>query len=111
MTHRCAFHASDPQGTPQAASSAVPDERLVSEADNPLADLLPYLYKQGIRDFIYVQSFSCLRSHVDARGLMPSIKETFKDINITFLEYDPGASQINQLSRLKLAIAIAAERH
>ncbi len=82
----------------------------VFTCEHPLPELLPKLYAQGIRDFIFVQSFGCLRSHVGARGALPGIKAEYPDTNITFLEYDPGVSQVNQLSRLKLAVAIACER-
>ena len=86
------------------------DRQTVSASDRPLAELLPILYSEGIRDFIHVQSFGCLRCHVDVRGARPYLRKQYPDCNITFSEYDPGVSQINQLSRLKLAVAIAAER-
>jgi hypothetical protein len=94
----------------EGAIPVTPSKQAVRACKRPLPELLPVLYKQGIRDFIFVQSFGCLRSHVDARGALPRLKAEFSDCNISFLEYDPGVSQINQLSRLRLAVTIAFER-
>ncbi|MDR1088784.1 MAG: acyl-CoA dehydratase activase-related protein [Coriobacteriales bacterium] len=95
----------------EGAVPVLPSADAVFASEQPLPELLPALYAQGIRDYIFVQSFGCLRSHVDARGALPELKADYPDCNITFLEYDPGISQVNQLSRLKLAVTIAFERN
>jgi activator of 2-hydroxyglutaryl-CoA dehydratase/predicted nucleotide-binding protein (sugar kinase/HSP70/actin superfamily) len=94
----------------EGAIPVIPSKEAVLACERPLPELLPELYRQGICDFIFVQSFGCLRSHVDARGILPQLRADFPDCNISFLEYDPGISQINQLSRLRLAVTIAFER-
>jgi hypothetical protein len=83
---------------------------LIANSSAPLRDSLPWVAEQGIRDVIYVQSFGCLSSHIHGRGAIKRLRARYPDINVTFLDYDPGTSAINQLNRLKLALAIAKER-
>ncbi|MDR1713858.1 MAG: acyl-CoA dehydratase activase-related protein [Coriobacteriales bacterium] len=77
--------------------------------NRPLEACLPWVCKQGIRDVIYVQSFGCLSSHVHGRGAARRLRQQYPDVNITFIDYDPGVSEVNQLNRLKLALSIAKQ--
>jgi activator of 2-hydroxyglutaryl-CoA dehydratase/predicted nucleotide-binding protein (sugar kinase/HSP70/actin superfamily) len=79
-------------------------------SNSPLERQIPALMERGIHDVIYVQSFGCLTGHVNARGLARRLKQENPGLEITFIDYDSGASAINQLNRLKLALAIARER-
>jgi hypothetical protein len=75
----------------------------------PLADAAGKWYGQGIRDIIFVQCFGCLNSHVFARGMVGELKERYPGLAVTFLDYDPGTSRVNQVNRIKLACAVARE--
>jgi predicted nucleotide-binding protein (sugar kinase/HSP70/actin superfamily) len=83
---------------------------LSASSDALLEDYLPWAAEQGICDIIYVQSFGCLASHILGRGAMKRIRAEHPEVNITFIDYDPGASEVNQLNRLKLALSIARQR-
>jgi hypothetical protein len=84
-----------------------PPLQLVLGSVAPLEDLLPWVVNSGIRDVLFVQSFGCLSSHIHGRGAMKQLKAAYPDCNITFIDYDPGASPINQENRIRLALAIA----
>jgi predicted nucleotide-binding protein (sugar kinase/HSP70/actin superfamily) len=75
----------------------------------PLERQLTQLVAGGVRDIIYVQSFGCMSGHIHARGALKRIKQCFPQLNITFIDYDSGASEINQINRLKLALTLAHE--
>jgi len=76
----------------------------------PLERHIAQLAAQGINDIIYIQSFGCLTGHINARGAAKRVKQRFPHVNVTFIDYDSGTSYINQVNRLKLALAIAHER-
>ena len=64
----------------------------------------------GIKNIVCVQPFGCLPNHVCGKGMMRPIKERNPDINIVAVDYDPGASRVNQENRLKLMLSTARER-
>jgi predicted CoA-substrate-specific enzyme activase len=76
----------------------------------PLERLAGSFVEQGILDIIFLQSFGCLTSHIHGRGAAKRLKKLYPDLNISFIDYDAGASSVNQTSRLKLALTIAKER-
>ncbi|HCF50373.1 MAG TPA: hypothetical protein DER60_08830, partial [Syntrophomonas sp.] len=61
----------------------------------------------GIPNIVCVQPFGCLPNHVTGKGMMKEIKRNYPHANITALDYDPGASEVNQLNRLKLMLSVA----
>ncbi len=77
----------------------------------PLENQIEQMVACGALDIIYAQSFGCLSGHIHARGALKRIKRRFPQVNITFIDYDSGASEINQINRLKLAVTLARERH
>lgn len=61
----------------------------------------------GINNIVAVQPFGCLPNHIVAKGMSRKIKDNFPNANIVALDYDPGASIINQENRLRLMFANA----
>jgi len=54
-----------------------------------------------------MQPFACLPNHITGKGVIKKLREENKNVNITAIDYDPGASEVNQLNRIKLMISIA----
>ncbi|HBC93613.1 MAG TPA: 2-hydroxyglutaryl-CoA dehydratase, partial [Pelotomaculum sp.] len=65
------------------------------------------LIKSGVANIVCVQPFGCLPNHVTGKGMIKELKRNFPQANITALDYDPGASEVNQLNRLKLMLSVA----
>jgi predicted nucleotide-binding protein (sugar kinase/HSP70/actin superfamily) len=65
------------------------------------------LYEMGIKNIVCTQPFGCLPNHIVGKGMMRPIKKLYPDVNIVAIDYDPGASKINQENRLKLMLANA----
>ena len=65
------------------------------------------LYELGVKNIVCTQPFGCLPNHIVGKGMMRPIKERYPDVNIVAIDYDPGASKINQENRLKLMLANA----
>ncbi|MDA3846805.1 MAG: acyl-CoA dehydratase activase-related protein, partial [Vallitaleaceae bacterium] len=56
--------------------------------------------KQGIKDIICIQPFGCIANHVVGKGIEKKIKEEYPDINLLFLDFDYGTSEVNVHNRL-----------
>ena len=54
---------------------------------------------------------ACLPNHVTGRGMFGKIRRLHPEANIVSIDYDPGASEANQLNRIKLMIAAAKKAH
>lgn len=65
------------------------------------------LYEQGVKNIVCAQPFGCLPNHIVGKGVMKPIKEKNPDVNIVAIDYDPGATRINQENRLKLMLSNA----
>lgn len=65
------------------------------------------LIKSGVPNIACLQPFACLPNHVTGKGMMKAIRESFPKANIVAIDYDPGASNVNQLNRIKLMMASA----
>lgn len=63
-----------------------------------------------VKNIVCVQPFGCLPNHVCGKGMMRPIKERNPDMNIITVDYDPGASRVNQENRLKLMLSTARDR-
>ena len=61
----------------------------------------------GCRNIVCAQPFGCLPNHICGKGMMKPIKEKYPDVNIVAIDYDAGASRVNQENRLKLMLANA----
>ena len=69
------------------------------------------LIEQGCPNVICAQPFACLPNHVTGRGMFGKIRRLHPEANIVSIDYDPGASEANQLNRVKLMIAAAKKAH
>ena len=67
------------------------------------------LAHSGCRNIVCTQPFGCLPNHICGKGMMKPIKELCPDVNIVAIDYDAGASRVNQENRLKLMLANAVE--
>jgi predicted nucleotide-binding protein (sugar kinase/HSP70/actin superfamily) len=63
------------------------------------------LIESGVKSIICAQPFACLPNHVTGKGMFREIMRRHPDVNIVTIEYDPGASPVNQLNRIKLLLA------
>lgn len=67
------------------------------------------LIKGGVKNIICMQPFGCLPNHVTGKGMIKEIRRVYPGTNIVAIDYDPGASEVNQLNRIKLMISNAFE--
>ncbi len=65
------------------------------------------LIKEGVPNIICIQPFACLPNHVVGKGVIKVIKKSYPEANIAAVDYDPGASEVNQLNRIKLMLSAA----
>lgn len=63
------------------------------------------LAQTGTENIICTQPFGCLPNHIVAKGMARRIKEAYPDANIVAIDYDPGATKVNQENRIKLMLA------
>lgn len=65
------------------------------------------LIKNGVPNIICMQPFACLPNHVTGKGMIKAIKKHYPESNIVAIDFDPGASEVNQLNRIKLMLSAA----
>jgi len=65
------------------------------------------LIEHGVPNIVCCQPFACLPNHVVGKGMFREIRRLYPQANIVGIDYDPGASEVNQLNRLKLMISTA----
>ncbi|MFR8519109.1 MAG: 2-hydroxyglutaryl-CoA dehydratase, partial [Emergencia timonensis] len=65
------------------------------------------LIHSGVENVVCLQPFACLPNHVTGKGMMKAIRKMNPKANIAAIDYDPGASDVNQLNRIKLMMATA----
>ena len=65
------------------------------------------LIESGVKNVICMQPFACLPNHVTGKGMIKELKSRYPGANITAIDYDPGASEVNQLNRIKLMLSVA----
>jgi predicted nucleotide-binding protein (sugar kinase/HSP70/actin superfamily) len=63
------------------------------------------LIGNGVTSIICAQPFACLPNHVTGKGTFRELRRRHPEANIVAIEYDPGASEVNQLNRIKLLLA------
>ncbi len=68
------------------------------------------LAESGYENIIIVQPFGCLPNHIVGRGMVRSVLRARPEANIVSVDYDPGATRVNQENRIKLMLAVARER-
>ena len=65
------------------------------------------LAQSGVDNIICTQPFGCLPNHIVAKGMSRAIKQDNPNANIVAIDYDPGATRVNQENRIKLMLANA----
>lgn len=65
------------------------------------------LAHSGVKNIVCTQPFGCLPNHICGKGMMRPIKEKNPDVNIVAIDYDAGATKVNQENRLKLMLSNA----
>ncbi len=65
------------------------------------------LIKSGVPNIVCIQPFGCLPNHVLGKGVIKKLRQTYPQANIVAVDYDPGASEVNQLNRIKLMLSTA----
>lgn len=65
------------------------------------------LIEMGVPNIVCVQPFGCLPNHVTGKGMLKALKTNYPEANIVAIDYDPGASEVNQLNRIKLMLSVA----
>ena len=65
------------------------------------------LIHEGVPNIVCTQPFACLPNHVVGKGVIKALKREFPQSNVVAVDYDPGASEVNQLNRIKLMLATA----
>ncbi len=67
------------------------------------------LVKHGYSNIVCTQPFGCLPTHICGKGMIHKIKQMYPKANIVPIDYDPGATKVNQENRIKLMLAVARE--
>ncbi len=67
------------------------------------------LIHSGAGNIVCAQPFACLPNHIVGKGTIKELKRAFPEANIVAVDYDPGASEVNQLNRIKLMLSTAQE--
>ena len=63
------------------------------------------LIDHGVENIACLQPFACLPNHITGKGVMKALRKRNPKANIVAIDYDPGASEVNQLNRIKLMMA------
>lgn len=91
-------------------SVVIPPLKRILDQQDFLTPALEYFSEVGIRTVICVLPFACMSGHVYARGQLRELRKRFPEIDLTILDYDPSASDINLINRTELVVQAAAER-
>lgn len=68
------------------------------------------LIEKGYNNIVCAQPFGCLPNHIVGKGVIRTFKELYPDSNICPIDYDAGATKVNQDNRIKLMLAVAREQ-
>ena len=68
------------------------------------------LIKSGVPNIVCIQPFACLPNHIVGKGVIKELRSRYPEANIAAVDYDPGASEVNQLNRIKLMLTTAEKR-
>ncbi len=75
-----------------------------------LAGEMIELVTNGTPNVVCIQPFACLPNHVVGKGVIKAVRKAYPESNIVAVDYDPGASEVNQLNRIKLMLSTAKKR-
>ena len=72
-----------------------------------LAGEMAELIESGYPNIVCIQPFACLPNHVVGKGVIKQLKAKYPQSNVVAVDFDPGASEVNQLNRIKLMLSSA----
>ena len=72
------------------------------------AEMIEYI-ENDIPNIACVQPFACLPNHIVGKGVIKTIRNLYPNSNIAPIDYDPGASNANQINRIKLLMTVAKD--
>jgi len=107
LTQSSRFHAPKPIG--ELAQMAAPILSLGNQSGEGwflTAEMIELLHTD-VPNIICAQPFACLPNHVTGKGMIKELKRHYPLANIIAIDYDPGASEVNQLNRIKLMLSQA----
>ena len=67
------------------------------------------LLRSGTPNIVCIQPFACLPNHIVGKGVIKALRKAYPYANIAAVDYDPGASEVNQLNRIKLMLSAAGK--
>ena len=67
------------------------------------------LIHSDVKNIVCAQPFACLPNHIVGKGVIKELRRQHPEANIVAVDYDPGASEVNQLNRIKLMLATAVK--
>ncbi|GHV46039.1 2-hydroxyglutaryl-CoA dehydratase [Clostridia bacterium] len=70
------------------------------------AEMLELMH-EGVNNIVCIQPFACLPNHVTGKGVIGELRRRNPESNIVTVDFDPGASEVNQLNRIKLMLTQA----
>ena len=82
-----------------------PDPELMEVDDVRYLEQLDRFKAAGVERVIYLQSFGCLKGHVQSRGALHELNRLFPDLPVTIVDYDAESSALNRENRIRLALA------
>ena len=68
------------------------------------------LIESGTANIICTQPFGCLPNHIVGKGMIRRLRQLYPKSNIVPIDYDPGATRVNQENRIKLMLVVAKEK-
>ncbi len=68
------------------------------------------LMEEGVRNIVCLQPWACLPNHIMGKGVFREMRRSYEDANLVAMDCDAGASEVNQLNRLKLMLSVAKEK-
>ncbi len=68
------------------------------------------MINMGINNIVCAQPFGCLPNHIIGKGMIRKLRETYPQSNIVPIDYDPGATRVNQENRIKLMLSTAKQQ-
>jgi predicted nucleotide-binding protein (sugar kinase/HSP70/actin superfamily) len=71
-------------------------------------EMLELIYS-GVKNIVCTQPFACLPNHIVGKGVIKELRRQHPEANIVAVDYDPGASEVNQLNRIKLMLSTAVK--
>lgn len=72
------------------------------------AEMLELIHS-GVENIVCAQPFGCLPNHIVGKGMIRKIRMVYPEANIVAIDYDPGATRVNQENRIKLMLSTAKE--